>query len=150
MTRLSGVLFVSSALLGALVRTQRANDLSGCYELSTPSSDGDVIFRSSPDSIRLDQRPAPSDPKWLKVQSIGRRPRSPVSRAFVRDVRWQTSTPDSVIIYAPVGMWMEHLRFAVDASGQARGRLFVYTDVVTWNDTAQLGIPLIGKRILCP
>jgi hypothetical protein len=128
---------------------QATATVAGCYELRTPPGHGEVVFRLPPDSIRLDRHRVSYRPDEFRVIYIGRQPRSPAIRALRREVRWRPQEPDSAIIFAPLGMWMEQLRFRVDPSGTIHGRVLVYTDVVSPDDSTQVGLELTGARIRC-
>lgn len=141
------MVLLATGLLG-LARSQAPIHLLGCYEL-TEAHAGDVIFSHSPDSIRLDARPDSSEPGHYRVSYVGHRSRSEFNTRFRSQVYWQPKSPDSIVVYAPLGMWMEHLRFAVDSAGSVRGRVFLYSDVVSPHDSAQPGAGLTGRRIRC-
>jgi len=144
-----GVGLLAALPFTARVRSQGTGGMAGCYELRTSPGSGDVVFVPSPDSVRLEERQSRSARDQFQVHYMGGRPRSQFNRAFRQEVRWQPQKPDSVVIYAPLGMWIEHLRFAVDTSGQVKGRILLHTDVVSAEDTAQQWKPLTGKRIPC-
>ena len=150
-----GPLGLITGLMAALshaggFQAQNSTSFEGCYALTLTTQTGDVIFSRSPDSIRLEARPDSGVAERHVVTYIGRRSRSPFNQAFLKDLRWRSASGDSVVIYAPLGMWMIQVRFVVDSTGRVHGRYFVYGDVVSSNDERRIGILLSGNRIPCP